>query len=242
MNTTPNAESYEERRDRERRERRETSETAAARVAAALTAATGETWSGTTATECYCPHFTLTRERDGLNVEASLSTHKRPAAWHVYAGTLQTKDGERLSLHDHRRRDEDNGANIGQTKTPEQIARDIVRRILPLAEELAARALEARRLAQERRAWLDATAAQVIAAARDRIQLEPPRHENDGTRRELRHWGKPHVVVTLDAYDREVKLEADDLSPAILLAMLAQLPAQPVASDVEPPVASGVTP
>ena len=241
MNTTQHTqETYDQRNERERRERTEISQTAAAAVSAALTTATGDRWTGTPSPESYCPHYSLTRQLDGLTVEASLSRHKRPAAWHVYASALQITTGEKLSLHDHRRRDEDGGANIGAAKSAEQIARDIVRRILPLAEELATRAVEARRLQIERQTWLDETTARVIDATRDRLKLEAPNRQQDGTRRELRHWGKPHVVVTLDAYDCEVKVEADDLSPDTALAMLAQLPAVPVAvteeeaAEVEP--------
>ena len=237
MNTTtapaPTVESYSDRIDRERRERMEASTAAARDVSAALTAATGERWTGSTDEEHHTTHYTLTRERDGLTLSVSLSSHRRPHAWHVYPGHIPAPDGSRHWLGNHRRRDEDTGANIGTAKSPQQIARDIARRVLPLADELARRALDAHAETLARNNWLEETAARFIAATRDRVPLESRHHDPTSTRRELRHWGKPYITVTLDAYDHEAKIEVDDITPDVALALLAQLPPAPAAKDDE---------
>ena len=223
--TTPNAETYDQRLDREKRERKETTETAARAIAAAMTTATGEEWNGIPDPEFYGVRFTLKRYRDGVTVEVSLSTHKRPAAWHTCAGSVTTPDGVRHWLNNHKHRDEETSANLGQAKPAAQVARDIVRRVLPITEELAKRALASHALELERKAWLEQTAAQIMDATRERLSLRPSHHDEKSTRRELRHWSKPYVTVTLDAYDHEVKVEVDDIPPETALAMLAQLPA-----------------
>ena len=221
---TTATETFQERVDRERRERAEVSKTNAAHVAAALTTATGEPWTGQTDADSYDSNFKLIRYRDGLTVRAGLSTHPKPH-WHVYPASVTAPDASRLWLHDHRKNGEDTSANIGRDKPPMQIARDIVRRILPIGEELARRALESRRVELERKAWLENAVAQVCAATQSRLPLRLSHHDEKATRRELRHWGKPYVTVTLDAYDHLFKVEVDDIPQEIALAMLAQLPA-----------------
>ena len=237
--TAPTVESYSDRIDRERRERQEASATAARDVSAALTAATGERWTGSTDPENHTTCYTLTRSRDGLTVSVSLSSHRRPQAWHVYPGHIPAPDGSRLWLSNHRQRDEDTSANVGAAKSPQQIARDIARRVLPIAEELARRALEADATAKARAAWLEETTARFIAATRDRVPLESRHHDPTSTRRELRHWGKPYITVTLDAYDHEAKIEVDDITPDVALALLAQLPPAPAAKDEDETEAEG---
>jgi hypothetical protein len=222
--TTTTAETYEERLDREKRDRRETAENAARTVSAAMSKHTGEHWTATTDPDHYAPTFAMIRERDGLSIRAALTTRTGKSAWNVYPGHVTAPDGNRIWLYDHRKHGEDTDANIGQTKSPEQIARDTIRRVLPIAEELARRALEARATHLDRQAWLDRTAAHMIAVTRERIPLRLCHHDEKSTRRELRHCGKPYVTLTLDAYDRQVKVEIDDLAPEIALAMLAQLP------------------
>jgi len=223
--TTPTAETYEQRIDREKRERKEQTETGARTIAAAMTAATGEEWNGIPDPETYDPHFTLKRFRDGVTVQASYSQYRNPGKWHVYAGHVTTADGKRLWLNEHKRRDEETSANISGTKPPAQIARDIIRRVLPITEELAQRALAAHALELDRKGWLERTAAEFMEATKERLALRPSHHDEKSTRRELRHWSKPYVTVTLDAYDHEVKVEVDDIPPEAALAMLAQLPA-----------------
>lgn len=219
---TTTAETFQERVDRERRERTEVSKTAAAEVAAALTAETSERWTGSHDPENYTPHFKLARCKDGLTVSAGLSTHRRPPTWHVYPASVTAPDASRLWLNDHRKSGEDTSANIGQGKTPVQIARDIVRRILPIAEDLAHRAIEARQVDLERKAWLDKTTAELCA--KSHVPLRLSHHDEMSTRRELRHWGKPYVTLTLDACDQLINVAVEDIASEVALRLLGELP------------------
>jgi len=196
-------------------------------VAAALAAVTGERWSGLPDTDCYSPHFRLIRDRDGLTLSAQLNAHKRPACWNVSPASVTTEDAKRLWLHDHRRHDEDTSANIGQAKSPAQIAKDITRRVLPLAEELARRAYESEAVMRDRKAWLNATGTQLHNATAPRLELKAyGQPERGSIKQEYRAWGTPYVAVTLDAYDRRVDVELHDLAPEVAFQLLAQLPPQ----------------
>ena len=210
---------WEIRRDAERAARNELSAALAKSTAAALTYATGEAWTGTAEDrEGWRAEATVTRTRDGLAV--SLAHSEREKRYRASLDAFTADDGERLSFHNYRQRGEDIGCNIGQQKDPLQIARDIVRRLLPTAGQIMPRANEQHRQDVERAAWLEETTARFLAAG---YGLEK-HHDNDRTSRTLSHYETPRLRVELRSYDRTTKIEALELTPEQALAMLATLP------------------
>ena len=218
---------WEKNRNAERAARNELSAALATATAAAMTYATGEEWTGTAEDrEGWRAEANVTRTRDGLTV--SLSHSEREKRYRASLDAFTTEDGARLSFHMHRTRDEDIGCNIGQQKDPLQIARDIVRRLLPTAGAIMPRASEHHRQDMERAAWLEATTAQLVAAGYGLT----PHNDHEKHSRTLSHYETPRLRVELHAYDRTTKIEAFDLTPEQALAILATLP-KPKAEEPE---------
>jgi hypothetical protein len=222
--TTEHEETFQERVDRERAERAALSTKTAADVARAMNAVTGDRWSGIPDTESYEVHFQLLRLKDNISLCLGLSTYPRPGHWHAYPGSITTEDGVRLWLSEHERREDTLSANISKDKSPVQVARDLCRRILPIAEELARRALEARRLQHERDTWLDTTITRMVDALAPRLTFTTRQSDKGSLRRELCHYGKPHAVITLNACDHTADVKIEELTPDTALAMLSQIP------------------
>lgn len=229
MNTPAPQETYEARRARERAEKCAMAETSARDIAAAMTAHTGEPWHGTPEPDCYEPRFELIRDRDGLRFTLSATNYQRPAAWEVYAASVDLPNTDpapdasptrREQLHNHRRREEHLSVKIGRTKPPAQVARDIARRLLPLAEELTARAEVSRLEAIDRTAWLEAAATRLCAACPVPLERVIGAHDHE---RILRHYGEPRITVKLQPFGQSIQIEVADMPLTTAAAALATL-------------------
>jgi hypothetical protein len=215
---TTTEETYTERRDREKREAREMTAKVSAEIALEMTTATGETWRAILDPDDWKPRLVLLRERDGISLFMSHSWQKENI-WYASSEAVKAPDGTSIRLSDWRPRDcKDYCANISDKKTPAQIARDIIRRIVPAAENAAQRALEGWKKQTERTAWLEATTARFLS---DCPGLELSRQsENNPSRREFRRYGRPHITAEIEAYDHDAKLTLCDISPETALAVL----------------------
>jgi hypothetical protein len=202
--TTTEAESFVERCARERRETAARCAALAAQLAQAMTTP-ADTWTPQTDEELHYEHFHLIRQRDGLELFIS-GRWSGKNHWHVSLGSLLMPDGTKQSTRDHKRRDDagETSLNTSKTKTPEQIARDIRRRLWPFADELCARALafHAKKCDEVRRR--DAIRERLVKASR--YQLEASQRDPAS----LTRWGTPHIRAEIRTYSEDtVKLEFD---------------------------------
>lgn len=204
----------------ERAQKRALSEAAARAIAAALTHVTGQAWIGHTPEDTYCPRALVTRTGDGLTVSVDYNANPSPH-WRASLDYVTASDGAQLSIRGNRKRDEETGANIGATKDPGQIARDIARRLLPVAAEIIPRALATHAAELARDAWLASTV-EAFTAAVPGLE-ETDRNRNESTRH-LRRYGNPWLAIEIHGYDQTIKIEAHSLPPAHALAMLANFP------------------
>ena len=227
--TTP--ETTQQRVDRERAERLALAEKTATELGAALTDLTRETWTGTPDPDCYAARVRVLRNRDGLQLIVAAFSENRQGRWSVHAASVRlpnhgAKEGElavkaeNLAAHARHGTPERNlTIYLSRAKPAAQIARDIARRLLPLADMLAERATSANRELKARLDWLDTTEREL------RAQLPYPltagATQRDGNR-EL-HTDSYRVQVQLHAYDRSVKIQADGLTPATAAAVLIAL-------------------
>jgi hypothetical protein len=201
---TTEAESFMDRCARERRETATRCAALAAQLAKAMTTP-AETWTPKTDEELHYEHFLLIRARDGLELFIS-GRWSGKNHWHVSLGSLLMPDGTKQSTRDHKRRDEagETSLNTSKAKTPEQIARDIRRRLWPFADELCARALAHHRKKTDEANRRDAIRERLIKASH--YQLE----KNDREPARLTKWGTPHIRAEIRTYGSdEVKLEFD---------------------------------
>ena len=211
MNTTQNtttetteAESFVDNYARERRERATSCGALAAQIAKAMTT-TADTWTAQTDEELHYEHFTMIRARDGLELFLS-GTWSGKNHWHVSLGSLAMPDGTKQSTRDHKRRDEagETSLNTSKAKTPEQIARDIRRRLWPFADELCARALAHHAKKTDEANRRDSIRERLVKASH--YQLE----NNDREPGRLTRWGTPHIRAEIRTYGSdEVKFEFD---------------------------------
>ena len=214
--TAPTADPYAE----ERAERRADSIDTGNAVAHALTRQTGDQWTAHHDDEHGRRHFDLIRSRDGLKLYAN-GRDDRPPAWHVSACSVTNPadpNAPALRIYDYRNREEpDTSANISRTKPPQQIARDIARRVLAPLSMILARAFRFAGEQYARDGWTKETAAALVAAI-------PGASYNDGTRSDypsVTRYGTPYIVAKLDAHDRTIDLRIDGQTPEQVRAILA---------------------
>ena len=212
---------YQIQRQREREQRSAECLTIANAIGHALATRTGQAWDASTNPEHYHRNFDLTRRFDGLNIHVRQRIDN-PPTWDAAPGSISdpAAPGAKIHLHDYRERDDSAfSANMTAAKTPAQLAADIARRILPVAEAAAARALEATAAKHTRDEWVKQTAAALIA-------LMPGASLLDGTRSEypkVVHHGTPYIVAVLDSHDRSMDLTIDDQTPDQVRAILATI-------------------
>lgn len=230
MNATEEARSTEIMSDWERERAAKTeqikTETAALHpLARYLTRATGEDWTAKTDDERDYHNITATfaRTRDGLEVSIRVLT---PTHYEAHAWNVTAPDGTRLNIHDGRRRDEaPPSAKIARTKPQEQIARDIARRIIPLADTYAVRTLEYHAV----RNAADVITEAAIKTLTDAAPLEWWKDDHNkkpgGYRNMTAH--ACHYLKAEIAPDGDVKLSIDNLPPEIaaeIIRIVAALP------------------
>lgn len=217
---TTTTETYEDRIAREKATRRAMMATARADLAAAMTTLQKEEWTGQPPPEDTDHFFRLVRTRDGLAFHVTAPTYPATAAWSISADRVTVANSPEIvtaSLTQHRTRDEHTHIGVSRTKPAAQIARDISRRLLPLAETLAGRACEAHALELDNANWRTAVTYRLTHACP--VPLEPAGDDNE----HLRHWGDPHIHVELRTYSRKAKVEIDDLDIDTAEAILAAL-------------------
>ena len=217
--TTP-TETYEERITREKTARRTMMATARTEIAAAMTGLHKEEWTGQPPPEDADHFFRLVRARDGLAFHVTAPTYPATAAWSISADRVTVATSPETvtaSLSQHRTREENTHIGISRQKPAAQVARDISRRLLPLAETLAGRACEAHAKEVDDANWRTAVTYRLTHACP--LPLEPA--GTDGNH--LRHWGEPHIHVELHTYGRKVQVSVDDLDIDTADAILAAL-------------------
>ena len=201
---TTETESFMDRCARERRETAARCDTLAQALAKQMTTG-AETWTAKTDEELHYEHFLLIRSRDGLELFIS-GRWSGKNHWHVSLGSLAMPDGTKQSTRDHKRRDEtgETSLNTSKAKTPEQIVRDIRRRLWPFADELCARALAHHQKKTDEANRRDAIRERLVKASH--YQLE----KNDRELARLTKWGTPHIRAEIRTYGSdEVKFEFD---------------------------------
>ena len=201
---TTETESFVDRCARERRETAARCDTLAQALAKQMTTS-AETWTAKTDEELHYEHFLLIRARDGLELFIS-GRWSGKNHWHVSLGSLLMPDGTKQSTRDHKRRDEagETSLNTSKTKTPEQIVRDIRRRLFPFADELCARALAHHAKKTDEANRRDAIRERLVKASH--YQLE----KNDREPARLTKWGTPHIRAEIRTYGTdEIKFEFD---------------------------------
>ena len=202
---TTETESFVDRCARERRETATRCDALAKDLARQMTAASNQAWTPKTDEELHYEHFLLIRARDGLELFIS-GRWSGKNHWHVSLGSLAMPDGTKQSTRDHKRRDEagETSLNTSKTKTPEQIVRDIRRRLFPFADELCARALAHHAKKTNEANRRDAIRERLVKASH--YQLEA----NDREPARLTKWGTPHIRAEIRTYGSdEVKFEFD---------------------------------
>ncbi len=199
---------YQKERAERIQEAYETSLAAAAAIAAELTEQTGHQWTGhcDPDREADTPHFSLLRERDRLSLFVGTEWRKK-TQWQIAPSKIKTAAGER-KLYDHRTHNPAAWSVLSsREKTPAQIAKDILRRVMPQAEAAAARAIESANAELQRKAWIDATKAKLIEANPD---LEPEQYKKD-TAHFMEELHSEHTTTTIFAGGRSISITMRDL-------------------------------
>lgn len=219
----------------------------AAVIAEELTKTTGDDWKPlfSKADNCF-PNRTpyvrdLRRTRDGLRLHFHHTNAKGygdygPWIWSVSPNSIPTKTGEK-SLHDFKTYDqrygkEPNGkANISATKTPAKVAADIVRRVLPVAEALAAKATGEGDAQTIREAWLQETLAIFRAACPAPLDASPRnysgRDREKGSPMSAHYYGgraSPSIDLEFSAYGHTAEIKLRDVPRELAAKILALLP------------------
>ncbi len=219
MNTTT-TETYEDRLASEKTTRRAMMDAARIEIAAAMTQLHKEEWASLPPLEDTDRFFRIERARDGLTICITAPTYPQTESWSVYADSITIATSPEIltaKLSQHSTREEHTRIGVSRTKPAAQIARDITRRLLPLAETLAERARQRHAKEIDDANWrADAT--------RRLTQFCPLPLEPAGTGEEhLRHWGDTHIHVTLHTYGRKVQVDIDGIDIAAAETILAAL-------------------
>ena len=205
---TPTTETYEERIAREKATCRAMLGTARAELAAAMTQLHKEEWTSLPPPEETDRFFRIQRTRDGLTLCLTAPTYPPTESWTIYADRITVATSPEtitVSLSQHSTREEKTRISVSRTKPAAQIARDITRRLLPLAETLAGRACEARAKEIDNANWRAVVIHRLTHACP--LPLEPVGTSEDN----LRHWGETHIHIELRTYGRKAKVEIDDI-------------------------------
>ena len=205
---TTTAKTYEDRLAREKTTRRAMMDAARTEIAAAMAKLHKEEWTGLPPSEETDRFFRIQRTRDGLTLCLTAPTYPPTESWSIYADRITVATSPEtitVSLSQHSTREEKTRISVSRTKPAAQIARDITRRLLPLAETLAGRACEARAKEIENANWRAVVIHRLTHACP--LPLEPVGTGEDN----LRHWGETHIHIELRTYGRKAKVEIDDI-------------------------------